>query len=66
MVVLLARALDVPLRDRNDLLAAAGYAPIYRETGLDAPALTLPGNIRPRADVDAASRHRLRAGVRDR
>ncbi len=39
MVLLLARVLDVPLRDRNDLLAAAGYAPIYRETGLDAPAM---------------------------
>src|ERR1051325_8875946 len=37
MVLLLARALDVPLRDRNDLLAAAGYAPVYRETALDAP-----------------------------
>jgi transcriptional regulator with XRE-family HTH domain len=39
MVLLLARALDVPLRDRNDLLTTAGYAPIYRATGLDAPAL---------------------------
>jgi transcriptional regulator with XRE-family HTH domain len=39
MVLLLARALDVPLRDRNDLLSAAGYAPVYRATDLDAPAL---------------------------
>lgn len=39
MVLLLARALDIPLRDRNDLLTAAGYAPIYRESGLDAPAM---------------------------
>ena len=39
MVLLLARALDVPLRDRNDLLTAAGYAPVYRESGLDAPAM---------------------------
>jgi transcriptional regulator with XRE-family HTH domain len=37
MVLLLAGALDVPLRDRNALLLAAGYAPLYRETGLDAP-----------------------------
>jgi transcriptional regulator with XRE-family HTH domain len=37
MVLLLARALDVPPRGRNELLAAAGYPPIYRETGLDAP-----------------------------
>src|SRR5262245_9037715 len=39
MVLLLARALDIPLRDRNDLLAAAGYAPVYRATDLTAPAL---------------------------
>jgi transcriptional regulator with XRE-family HTH domain len=34
MVLILANALDVPLRDRNALLLAAGYAPMYRETGL--------------------------------
>src|SRR5262245_20773608 len=33
MVLLLADAMDVPLRDRNTLLIAAGYAPVYRETG---------------------------------
>jgi transcriptional regulator with XRE-family HTH domain len=38
MVMLLAGVLDVPLRDRNTLLLAAGYAPVYRETGLEAPA----------------------------
>jgi transcriptional regulator with XRE-family HTH domain len=37
MVLLLAEVLDVPPRGRNDLLAAAGYAPIYRESSLDAP-----------------------------
>src|SRR5262245_38566104 len=37
MVLLLARVLEVPLRGRNELLTAAGYAPVYRETGLDAP-----------------------------
>jgi len=37
MVLLLSRVLEVPLRSRNDLLTAAGYAPVYRETGLDAP-----------------------------
>jgi transcriptional regulator with XRE-family HTH domain len=37
MVLLLAEVLDVPPRARNDLLAAAGYAPIYRESNLDAP-----------------------------
>jgi transcriptional regulator with XRE-family HTH domain len=39
MVLLLADVLDVPLRDRNDLLTVAGYAPIYCETSLDAPAM---------------------------
>jgi len=29
--------IDMPLRDRNALLQAAGYAPIYRETPLDDP-----------------------------
>jgi transcriptional regulator with XRE-family HTH domain len=37
MVLLLARVLEVPPRARNELLTAAGYAPTYRETGLDAP-----------------------------
>src|SRR5262245_7357343 len=37
MLLRLARVLDVPLRDRNALLQAAGYAPIYRETPLDDP-----------------------------
>ena len=35
MVQRLAEALDVPLRERNALLAAAGFAAIYRETPLD-------------------------------
>jgi transcriptional regulator with XRE-family HTH domain len=39
MVLLLSRTLDVPLRDRNELLVAAGYAPLYRQTDLAAPAL---------------------------
>src|SRR2546422_11297841 len=39
MVGPLAQVLDVPLRDRNALLTAAGYAPIYRETHLEAPAM---------------------------
>lgn len=33
----LAEELDVPLRERNTLLVAAGYAPVYRETPIDAP-----------------------------
>ena len=39
MVRLLAHVLDVPLRDHNALLTAAGYAPVYPETGLATPAL---------------------------
>ena len=32
----LAEHLEVPLRDRNALLLAAGFAPVYRETPMDA------------------------------
>ena len=39
MVLLLASVLDVPLRERNALLLAAGFAPVYSEAGLDAPEL---------------------------
>lgn len=39
MVLQLAEQLGVPLRDRNALLVAAGFAPVYRERGLDDPAL---------------------------
>jgi transcriptional regulator with XRE-family HTH domain len=41
MVARLADALDVPLRERNALLLAAGYAPLYRESELGAADLTL-------------------------
>jgi transcriptional regulator with XRE-family HTH domain len=40
MVVQLATALDVPLRQRNAMLLAAGFAPVYRESNLGAPELT--------------------------
>ncbi|MFF9489011.1 helix-turn-helix domain-containing protein [Streptomyces sp. NPDC014676] len=39
MVLRLAEHLDVPMRERNALLLAAGYAPYYPETPLDDPAL---------------------------
>ncbi|MEV6606086.1 helix-turn-helix transcriptional regulator [Kutzneria sp. NPDC051319] len=39
MVLHLADRLDVPLRERNTLLVAAGYAPVYTRTSLDAPEL---------------------------
>jgi len=37
MLLMLSNVLDVPLRERNLLLLAAGYAPIYGETSLDDP-----------------------------
>jgi transcriptional regulator with XRE-family HTH domain len=39
MVLRLAERLEVPLRERNALLVAAGYAPMYRQRALDDPAL---------------------------
>lgn len=39
MVLRIAEHLAVPLRARNNLLLAAGYAPAYPERGLDDPAL---------------------------
>ncbi len=52
MVVQLSNALDVPFRERNGLLQAAGYALLYRETGLDEPQL---------ADTKHALNHILEA-----
>jgi transcriptional regulator with XRE-family HTH domain len=40
MVLRLAERLDVPLRDRNPLLLAAGFAPSYPHRALDDPAMT--------------------------
>lgn len=37
MLVALSDRLDIPLRERNRLLGAAGYAAIYPETPMDAP-----------------------------
>ena len=39
MVVRLAESLELPLRERNELLLAAGYAPAYPESPLDGPVL---------------------------
>jgi transcriptional regulator with XRE-family HTH domain len=47
MVLHLAEHLDVPLRERNVLLMAAGYAPVFRDRPLDDPALA-----RARAAID--------------
>ena len=37
MVLHLSEQLDVPLRDRNHLLLAAGFAPAFEERAIDAP-----------------------------
>lgn len=39
MVLQLAEALGVPLRERNEMLLAAGYAPVFAERPLSDPAL---------------------------
>src|SRR5215469_15220408 len=39
MILRLAEHLDVPLRERNTLLLAGGYAPAYPRHGLDEPEL---------------------------
>jgi transcriptional regulator with XRE-family HTH domain len=40
MVIAIAQAFEMPLRDRNAFLHAAGFAPMYRETPLDAHAMS--------------------------
>ncbi|SHG47891.1 Transcriptional regulator, contains XRE-family HTH domain [Jatrophihabitans endophyticus] len=39
LILRLTEQLDVPLRERNQVLLAGGYAPAYPQHGLDAPAL---------------------------
>ncbi|MFB4274368.1 helix-turn-helix domain-containing protein [Nonomuraea sp. MTCD27] len=39
IVIRLAESLGLSLRERNDLLTAAGYAPVFTESGLDETAL---------------------------
>ncbi len=41
LVIALAEGLEVPLRERNTMLLAAGYAPRYGETSLDDPSMTM-------------------------
>jgi transcriptional regulator with XRE-family HTH domain len=52
MVLLLARTLDVPFREQNDLLVAAGFAHVYREIGWNQPELA-----QARRAVDLILRH---------
>src|SRR5262252_2190130 len=39
MIIRLTEQLDVPLRERNTMLLAGGYAPAYPQHGLDEPEL---------------------------
>lgn len=39
MLLLLAEQLDIPLRERNRLLSAAGYAPLFTQHELSEPAM---------------------------
>src|SRR3954465_9997224 len=39
LLLALAEQLEIPLRDRNALLLAAGYAPRFAETPLEEPAM---------------------------
>ncbi|WP_263995492.1 helix-turn-helix transcriptional regulator [Mycobacterium yunnanensis] len=41
MIMRLAEQLELPLRERNEVLLAGGYAPAYAQQRLDAPALAL-------------------------
>jgi transcriptional regulator with XRE-family HTH domain len=41
MVLTLVETLDLPLRARNEILLAAGYAPVYPERSLAAAEMTL-------------------------
>ena len=59
----LAEHLEVPLRERNALLLAAGYAPLYRETPLEADEL---GPVRAALDKILAGHDPYPAVVVDR
>jgi transcriptional regulator with XRE-family HTH domain len=62
LVLHLAEHLDVPLRDRNELLTAAGFAPLYRQSALDDPTLT---SVRTAISVILANHSPLPAFVID-
>jgi transcriptional regulator with XRE-family HTH domain len=63
MVLHLAEQLDVPLRDRNQLLLAAGYAPVYGQRGLEEPEM---GPVREALDQVLAGHDPYPAVVVDR
>ena len=63
LVLHLAEQLEVPLRERNTLLLAAGYAPVYAETPLDQPEM---GVVRGALDRILASQEPFPAFAVDR
>jgi len=63
MVLRLASALDVPMRQANELLLAAGFAPVWAETALDAEAFA---PIRNALDYMLAQQEPFPAVVVDR
>jgi hypothetical protein len=63
MVIRLAIALDVPLRQHNSLLIVAGFAPVWRQTNLAAPEL---GQIRSALDFMLAQQEPFPAVAVDR
>lgn len=63
MVLKLAEVLDVPLRERNNLLLSAGFAPEYQESGLDEPELAA---VRQALDTILSQQEPFPALVMDR
>ena len=63
MVLHLAEQLEIPLRERNDLLLAAGYAPLYERRRLDDPDM---GAVRSALDLVLAAYEPYPAVVVDR
>jgi transcriptional regulator with XRE-family HTH domain len=63
MVLLLANVLDVPLRERNTLLTAAGFAAHYTESKMEEPELVL---VRKAIDAILEKHEPLPAVVIDR
>lgn len=63
LVLALARSLEVPLRSRNELLTAAGFAPLYRETPWEAPGMA---QVRRAVDFMLAQQEPFPAVVLDR
>lgn len=63
MLLTLSNVLDVPFRERNLIMLAAGYAPIYGETTLDDPRM---GQVRTAIEVILKSNEPRSAFAHDR